>query len=46
VRADVTVPADYVAFTAKVTPGKTVSPADIDANRDAWIAQWTKIVLS
>lgn len=46
VRADVTVPADYVAFTAKITPGKTVSPADIDANRDAWIAQWTKIVVS
>lgn len=44
-RADVTVPADYESFTAKVAAGKTVSPADIDANRDKWIAEWTKIVV-
>ena len=44
-RSGVTVPDDYAKFTAKVTEGKTVSPADIETNRDKWIEEWTKIVV-
>ncbi|WP_062517044.1 thiamine ABC transporter substrate-binding protein [Demequina gelatinilytica] len=39
------VPADWAEFAPLATDPYTVDPADIDAHRDEWIADWTATVL-
>jgi thiamine transport system substrate-binding protein len=45
VRADVALPDVFAKFAAVPEAPLSVPPADIDANRDAWIDEWTRIVL-
>lgn len=45
VRVGVALPALFEQFAKPVAKPLTVSPADIAANRDQWIAAWTKAVL-
>ena len=45
VRAGVALPDLFERFAKPVAAPLTVSPADIAANRDQWIAAWTKAVL-
>lgn len=40
-----TVPADYQKFTATPARPLTVPPAEIAANRDRWVEEWTTLVL-
>jgi thiamine transport system substrate-binding protein len=40
-----TVPPDYAAFAATPDAPLRLDPAHIDANREAWIEEWTTIVL-
>ena len=45
VRTGVALPALFEQFAKPVATPLTITPADIAANRDAWIAAWTKAVL-
>ena len=38
-------PPEFVEFTVVPADPLTVDPADIDANREAWIERWTEIVV-
>ncbi len=40
-----TVPADYQKFTATPAQPLTVAPAQIAADRDRWVEEWTTLVL-
>jgi thiamine transport system substrate-binding protein len=44
-RTDVALPSEFTDFAAVVDAPLTVAPADIDANREAWVDEWTQIVL-
>jgi thiamine transport system substrate-binding protein len=46
VRTGTLLPGVFEQFGQPSTQPLMVAPADIDANRDAWIEQWTKAVLS
>ncbi len=39
------IPADYAAFAATPEAPLTLDPARIQANREAWIEEWTQLVL-
>ena len=44
-RADVALPAVFTEHGAVVDEPLTLAPADISANREAWVDEWTEIVL-
>jgi thiamine transport system substrate-binding protein len=44
VSTSVTLPADWATWAPLSDHPYSVSPADISANRDAWIKQWTNVV--
>lgn len=44
VAEDVEVPADWAKFAVQPTEPLEVSPADIAANREQWLSEWTDIV--
>jgi thiamine transport system substrate-binding protein len=44
-RTDVAPPAEFTEFATVVDDPLTVSPADIAANRESWVDQWTQLVL-
>ena len=44
-RTDVAPPPEFVEFAEVVAEPLTVAPADIEANREAWLDEWTQIVL-
>jgi thiamine transport system substrate-binding protein len=43
VNADATLPADWAAYAAVADDPWNIDPAEIDANREAWISQWAAI---
>ncbi|MCU1496051.1 MAG: Thiamine transporter substrate-binding protein [Acidimicrobiales bacterium] len=45
VNREVEVPEVFEANRARITEPLTLTPAEIEAGRDAWTEQWTKIVL-
>jgi thiamine transport system substrate-binding protein len=44
-RTDVAPPAEFTKYSVVVDDPLTVSPADIAADREQWVDQWTEIVL-
>lgn len=44
-RTDVALPEVFTEFSVIPTSPRSVDPADIDANREAWVDEWTQIVL-
>lgn len=42
---DVALPPEFVEFTVIPEDPITLDPAEIDANRESWIDEWTRIVL-
>ena len=44
VDADATLPADWAEFAVRPTEPWTVDPAEIDANREAWLTEWSDLV--
>jgi thiamine transport system substrate-binding protein len=44
VSGSVDVPADWAAYAVQPTAPLSVSPADIAANREQWLAEWTDVV--
>ncbi len=43
--SEAALPADFVAYTEFPDEVRLFDPAFVDANRDAWIREWTEIVL-
>lgn len=41
---DVEVPADWATYATQPTEPLSVSPADIAANREQWLAEWTDVI--
>ncbi len=44
-RTDIALPPEFTKFSVRPGSPLTVSPADIAANREAWVDEWTSIVL-
>ncbi|MEX0847094.1 MAG: thiamine ABC transporter substrate-binding protein [Ilumatobacteraceae bacterium] len=44
-RTDVTLPPEFTTYASVVADPLTVAPADIAANREAWVDAWTDTVL-
>lgn len=44
-RTDVAPPKEFTEFASVVADPLTVAPADIAANRETWVDQWTQLVL-
>ena len=44
-RTDVAPPAEFAEFSPVVVDPRTMEPADIAANREAWVDEWTQLVL-
>ena len=44
-RTDVAPPAEFATYATVVADPLTVAPADIAANREAWVDAWTDLVL-
>jgi thiamine transport system substrate-binding protein len=44
-RTDVTLPPEFTTYAAVVADPLTLAPSDISTNREAWVDQWTDIVL-
>jgi thiamine transport system substrate-binding protein len=42
---DVELPADFVEHAARVPDPISMDPAQIDANREGWIEEWTNVVI-
>lgn len=45
VSADVELPAEFVEFAVVPAGPRSIEPADIEANRERWIDEWTSLVL-
>jgi thiamine transport system substrate-binding protein len=45
VRSDVTLPPEFTEFATVVADPLTMAPADIAANRETWVDEWTQLVL-
>jgi thiamine transport system substrate-binding protein len=44
-RTDVTLPPEFTTYAAVLADPLTLAPSDISTNREAWVDQWTDIVL-
>jgi thiamine transport system substrate-binding protein len=44
-RTDVELPEEFIRFSGEVTDPRTLPPEDIAAGQQAWIDEWTEIVL-